>query len=65
MRGPALPPGITLSSSGLIQGTPSTSGSFPFTVAIDDALGCTGSQAFQIDVCSPLTVAPATLPRRW
>ena len=33
----ALPPGLTLSGSGLLSGTPSTSGSYSFVIALSDA----------------------------
>jgi hypothetical protein len=34
--GSSLPPGLTLSSSGVISGTPTTAGTTSFTVAVDD-----------------------------
>src|ERR1700730_7386382 len=33
---PPLPPGLTLSSSGLLSGTPTTVGTYPFTVQVFD-----------------------------
>ena len=36
-----LPPGLALSSSGLLSGTPTTTGSFRFTVTVDDGRGGT------------------------
>jgi len=36
--GSALPPGLSLSSSGVIQGTPSVENSFTFTVRVEDSL---------------------------
>jgi large repetitive protein len=45
----ALPTGTTLNtSSGVISGTPSATGTFTFTITVTDSLGFTGSQAFQI-----------------
>ncbi|PWK85924.1 outer membrane autotransporter protein [Fulvimonas soli] len=59
----ALPPGIALSSSGQISGTPSTAGNFSFTVKATDGFGFAGSQAYTLDVDAPaITLAPATLP---
>lgn len=40
-----LPPGVTLSSSGVLDGTPSQAGSFSFVVRATDSMGCTGSGA--------------------
>lgn len=41
-----LPPGLSVSSSGLISGTPSTSGSYSVTVTARDSTGASGSAAF-------------------
>jgi hypothetical protein len=41
-----LPPGLTISSSGLISGTPSTAGSYSVTATARDATGATGSASF-------------------
>ena len=50
----ALPTGTTLnSSSGVISGTPSSTGSFFFTIQVTDAGGFTGSQAFSIAIAAP------------
>jgi hypothetical protein len=59
----ALPPGITLSSAGLLSGTPTSPGSFPFTVTATDANGCTGSRSYTVLInCATITLSPATLP---
>ncbi|MEO6076518.1 MAG: IPTL-CTERM sorting domain-containing protein, partial [Dokdonella sp.] len=62
----ALPPGLTLTPSGLLAGAPSTSGSFSFTVKATDANGCVGSQTYVIVInatqCPTIFVTPATLP---
>ncbi len=46
----ALPPGLTLSSTSgttaVISGTPTTNGSFSFTITATDANGCPGSQTY-------------------
>jgi uncharacterized protein with beta-barrel porin domain len=58
-----LPPGIALSSSGTVSGTPTTAGTFNFTVMATDGFGFTGSQAYTFTVNAPtITVSPATLP---
>ena len=47
----ALPTGCTLNStSGIISGTPTVTGSFSFTVSVTDSSGNSGSQAFVITV---------------
>ena len=51
--GSALPAGLTLSSGGVISGTPSASGSFSFTVKVTDATSGTpqsANQTFQLTV---------------
>lgn len=61
-----LPPGLTLSTAGVLSGTPTAAGTFNFTiVATDAATGatCTGSAPFSVTVvCPTITVNPATLP---
>src|SRR5262249_57133610 len=39
----SLPPGLTLGSGGVLSGTPTTTGSFPFTVQATAVNGCTGT----------------------
>jgi large repetitive protein len=59
----ALPAGLALSSAGVISGTPTTSGSFNFTVTAKDGDGFTGSKAYSLTVSAPtIMVSPATLP---
>jgi hypothetical protein len=41
-----LPPGLSISSSGLISGTPSTGGTFNVTVTATDSTGASGSASF-------------------
>lgn len=57
-----LPNGLTLSSTGVISGTPREAGAYPFTVTATDAFGVTGSQAYTIAVAAPaIAVTPASL----
>lgn len=59
----ALPPGIALSSAGLISGTPTTTGSYSFTVRATDGFGFNGSQAYTVTVNAPAIVfVQTTLP---
>ena len=39
----SLPAGLTLSASGVLSGTPTQTGTFPITVTVSDANGCTGT----------------------
>jgi hypothetical protein len=52
----ALPPGLTLSSTGaataVISGTPTTAGPFSFTITATDAAGCPGSRAYTLQVAA-------------
>ncbi|MBS1790823.1 MAG: putative Ig domain-containing protein [Acidobacteria bacterium] len=57
-----LPSGVTLSSSGLLSGTPTVVGTFHFTVTATDQSGCSGTNAYALVICSQITVNPATLP---
>ena len=60
----ALPNGLTLNSgTGDITGTPTAAGTFNFTIMATDANGCTGSQAYTVNIsCPGLTLSPPTLP---
>jgi hypothetical protein len=59
----ALPPGMALSASGAFSGTPSTTGTFNFTVQAMDAFGNTGSQAYSVTISpATITLSPASLP---
>ena len=61
-----LPPGLTLSSNGAISGTPTTVGSYQFTMKATDASGTSsGSQSYTLQVGSApvtITLSPLTLP---
>jgi len=65
----ALPPGLKLTSDtgakAVVEGTPTTEGSFSFTVKVADANGCSTSLAYTIRIasagCPILTISPATL----
>jgi hypothetical protein len=47
-----LPPGLTMSSGGTISGTPTVSGTFPYTVTVTDSAGNTGTVSCSITVLS-------------
>jgi hypothetical protein len=48
----SLPPGLTLTEAGDITGTPTETGTFTFTVQVEDAVGNTVSASFKIDINS-------------
>jgi uncharacterized protein YhjY with autotransporter beta-barrel domain len=60
----SLPPGLSLNFfNGTITGTPTTAGTYPFTVTATDLNNATGSQAYSVVIGGNiLTVAPAALP---
>jgi hypothetical protein len=65
----ALPTNLILNSAtGAITGTPTTAGTFTFTITATDAAGCTGSRLYTITIASPgpgcqaITLTPTTLP---
>lgn len=57
-----LPPGLNLSSSGVLSGTPTQGGNFPFTVTITDGNTATGpwlgTTKYTISVASPVVLVP-------
>ena len=61
-----LPPGLTLSTSGLLSGTPTAPGSSTVVIQGTDANACPGVITYVIVVaaaaCPVITVAPPTLP---
>ncbi|MFN2414319.1 MAG: kelch repeat-containing protein, partial [Pyrinomonadaceae bacterium] len=46
----ALPPGLSLSSSGALTGTPTSLGTYNFTVTATDSGGCAGARAYTLFV---------------
>lgn len=65
-----LPPGLTLSQSGVLSGTPSQAGEWPFTVEARDAGGVVASQTLTLTVMvgggggggTTLTIVTSSLP---
>lgn len=49
----ALPTSTSMTSSGVISGTPSATGTFSFTITVTDSLGYMGSQGFTISITAP------------
>ena len=61
-----LPAGLTLTSGGLLAGTPTTAGSSTVTIQATDGNGCPGVITYTIVIaaatCPVITLAPPTLP---
>jgi Putative Ig domain len=51
-----LPAGLTLTSGGLLSGTPTAQGTSPFTVTATDANNCTGSINYSLVIGAPTQV---------
>jgi len=61
----SLPPGLTLAPGGALTGTPTTAGTYPFTVAATDAASCSGVRSYSMTIngpCPPISLSPPTLP---
>lgn len=57
----ALPKGLTLQSNGALSGTPTTAGSFPFTVKATDSSSASGTAKYTLVVtCPKLIIDPAS-----
>lgn len=53
-----LPPGMDLSASGQLTGTPTATGTYSFIVTATDANGCKGSRAYKLEIgCPVITVS--------
>jgi M6 family metalloprotease-like protein len=50
LQGSALPPGFTLSSAGVLSGTPTVAGTYAFRVRVTDALGRYDEEDFSLTV---------------
>ncbi len=63
VAGSNLPPGLAMSSSGVISGTPTQGGTFRFTAQVNDASGGGARSDFTITIATGLTIAtPPILP---
>jgi Ice-binding-like/Putative Ig domain len=56
----ALPPGLTLTSAGVLSGTPTTPGTFRFSVRPTDANGLDFERAFTISIATGVPTLPQT-----
>ncbi|MDR6642731.1 outer membrane autotransporter protein [Luteibacter sp. 1214] len=63
LTGGSLPNGVTLSSAGVVTGTPTQAGSFNPVFTVTDSGNRTASRAIALNVSAPtLAITPATLP---
>jgi hypothetical protein len=58
----AKPPGLSFSTAGAWSGTPTTAGTYKFTVEVTDSDGGTATKALTIVVETPVSITTATLP---
>ncbi len=59
-----LPAGVSLSSAGVLSGTPTSTTSRTFTISATDANGCPGSRSYTIaPVCPTIAITPVTATR--
>jgi hypothetical protein len=57
-----LPTGLSLSTTGVLSGTPTQTGTFPITVTVTDSNGCTGSASYTLTItCQTITVTPPSV----
>jgi len=56
-----LPAGLTLSSTGVLSGTPTTAGTASFTIRGADSAGCFTDQAFTLITATPVPTLPQVL----
>jgi hypothetical protein len=58
-----LPPGLGFDSTGKLSGTPTTVGTYPFTIGVTDSVGVSDRRQYTLTVNSaPLAITTASLP---
>ncbi|MGD0058937.1 MAG: putative Ig domain-containing protein [Verrucomicrobiia bacterium] len=58
-----MPPGLVLTSSGSVTGTPTAVGVYAFKVSASDSNGCSGTAYYSLnETCPTITIAPTVLP---
>lgn len=60
----ALPPGVDISRTGLLSGTPTKAGTYPFQLFINDTAGASANKNYTLNVALPglLITPPSPLP---
>ena len=59
--GGSLPPGMSMSSSGFISGTPTAGGNYFFNVRLTDTTGQVAAKSHSINIASPLSITTSSL----
>lgn len=57
-----LPPGLALSASGVVSGTPTIAGASALFILVADARGDTVGQLYNLNITAPIAVSPPALP---
>jgi hypothetical protein len=57
-----LPDGLSLTSAGVLSGTPTAVGKFNFTVTASDTFGATGEQSYDVTISPNPIISPMSLP---
>ncbi|MCL2695070.1 MAG: putative Ig domain-containing protein [Clostridiales bacterium] len=60
--GSSLPAGLTLSTGGVISGTPTAGGTYTFTVTATNKIGSPATRALSITVIAPANITTTSLP---
>ena len=60
--GEALPPGLQLTSTGTLTGTPTTAGTYPFGVQVRDSANHEATKSYSMTVTTPLVVSTLSVP---
>lgn len=60
--GSSMPAGLTLSTAGVVSGTPTSSGTFSIVVTVTDSASNTVSATVSLTVEAALAISPSTLP---
>ncbi len=58
VMGGSLPPGLTLSTAGVLAGLPAQTGDYSFTVQVKDSTGLTANQMYSVYIAGPSQPAP-------
>jgi uncharacterized protein (TIGR03437 family) len=59
-----LPPGVTLSAAGVLGGSPTTAGTYPVSIAVQDSAGTphTMTVNFSVTIAAAIVISTTTLP---
>lgn len=57
-----LPPGFTISTTGVLAGTPSSTGDFPVVFQVMDASGATATRSLLLNILSTFSILTESLP---